>query len=535
MFTASLNILCFTLPSNVSYIADYLANSAQFLDHPVPYYSPQNHYDHPAYYNPHNPPPEGFRALRRNKLDALMGRGVMQQQQKTIDVQRQQVDQVFQALPSHDELPETAPDGMIKTNLFPHQLKAITFLQRREQEPSAIKAAMALRDEASPEIVDVDAEEDEDKKKQARKLRRKAEKDVKKKGVNSLWEPQYDSSGKKIKSWKHMVTEQVEKVKEKPEEARAAILADEMGLGKTLSIVSLIASTLNTARKFGQGSIRDPAESDSSSDEESEEVDPTHFTGAVFGMPSANASSDELDGPSVKAGRKRKRGLNGFKFGPTKIAKLERKGRLDRLQSRSRATLLVCPLSTVSNWEDQIRDHWNGGIYVVGGGGAAGVDKGKKAEKAGPEKGDLKVYIYHGNSRKNDIAFLADFDIVITTFSVLQTEYSKQIKTSEGDRGYVDDPSASATASTSIMNTPLVSDDDAPNPFEVDEQGQMRSEENPDLRRERLALQRTTTANTGKKKNKNIDMDLFGKVTTREVVSPLQAVEWFRVVLDEAQ
>jgi hypothetical protein len=30
-------------------------------------------------------------------------------------------------------------------------------------------------------------------------------------------------------------------------------------------------------------------------------------------------------------------------------------------------------------------------------------------------------------------------------------------------------------------------------------------------------------------------MDLFGKKTANEVVSPLQAVEWFRVVLDEAQ
>ena len=231
MFTAVLNILSFTLPSNVTCIADYLANANQFLDHPLPYYIPENHFDSPIYYNPHNPPVEGFRAMRKNRLDAMMGRGAMQQQQqKTIDIQRDQVDQVFMALPSHDDLPETDPGEMIKTKLFPHQLKAITFLQQRENESAAIKAASAAPKE-DIEIVDVDAEMSEDeKKKQIKRIKKKAEKDAKKKGVNSLWLPQYDGSGKKIKAWKHLVTDETVKSKEKPVEARGAILADEVSL-----------------------------------------------------------------------------------------------------------------------------------------------------------------------------------------------------------------------------------------------------------------------------------------------------------------
>jgi len=78
-------------------------------------------------------------------------------------------------------------------------------------------------------VVDVDAEmTEEDKKKQIKRMKKKAEKDAKKKGVNSLWVPEYDSSGKKIKGWKHMVTEEVYKGKDKPVEARGAILADEV-------------------------------------------------------------------------------------------------------------------------------------------------------------------------------------------------------------------------------------------------------------------------------------------------------------------
>jgi SWI/SNF-related matrix-associated actin-dependent regulator of chromatin subfamily A3 len=227
MFTAVLNVICFTLPSNVLYIASYLAENGHFLDHPLPYYIPENHFDSPVYHNPHNPPAEGFRAIKRNRLDVMIGRGAAQQQ-RTIDVQREQVDQVFLALPSHDELPETDPGDMIKTKLFPHQLKAITFLQQRESEAAAIKAASAASLEEQ-EVVDVDVEmTEEEKKKQIKRMKKKAEKDAKKKGVNSLWVPEYDSAGKKIKAWKHMVTEEVHKGKEKPVEAKGAILADEV-------------------------------------------------------------------------------------------------------------------------------------------------------------------------------------------------------------------------------------------------------------------------------------------------------------------
>jgi len=233
--------------------------------------------------------------------------------------------------------------------------------------------------------------------------------------------------------------------------------------------------------------------------------------------------------PSEDGNSKKRKRETGYKFTPDKIAKLERKGRMDRLKLKSRATLLICPLSTVSNWEEQIRDHWRGRVHVVG----AAVEKGKKTEKPMPEKGDLKIYIYHGNSRKNDLEFLADFDVVITTFSVLQTEYSKQIKTSEGEKTYLDKSLVSKAAGSSSAATPIASDFGGDDNDSNDLDGYGQGQERPEVRAERLSLQR----NSGdtKKKNKNMDMDLFGKKTASEVVSPLQAVEWFRVVLDEAQ
>ena len=63
----------------------------------------------------------------------------------------------------------------------------------------------------------------------------------------------------------------------------------------------------------------------------------------------------------------------------------------------SRTTLLVSPLSTVANWEDQIATHIK------------------------PKT--LKYYIYHGGNRIADIDELAKFDIIITTYSIVSSEF----------------------------------------------------------------------------------------------------------------
>lgn len=306
-----------------------------------------------------------------------------------------------------------------------------------------------------------------------------------------------------------------------------------MGLGKTLSIVGLVASTIETARDFGRQPIRqkDEDDDDSSSDDSDSDLDASHFSGAVFGMPDGDQDDDEPE-----SGNKRKRKRKETKFKASKIAKLERHARLERLEKRSRATLLVCPLSTVTNWEDQISEHWNGGVYVVGGSskkeedtkpstskGKKGDANGKKAEAACKrgenkpyKKGDLTVYVYHGNSRKNDISFLANFDIVITTFSVLQTEYSKQLKTCEGKTRY-------ASTSNGAAGSDGSNDDDA---MEVDEEVDDQKAGGETAK---------NGGNQGAGRRGKGEPDLFGRKTAKETTSPLQQIEWFRIVLDEAQ
>lgn len=68
------------------------------------------------------------------------------------------------------------------------------------------------------------------------------------------------------------------------------------------------------------------------------------------------------------------------------------------LQRNSKATLLVSPLSTVANWEDQVKSHI--------------------------EDGALSYYIYHGGNRNKDINMLAQFDLIITTYQIVSSEFA---------------------------------------------------------------------------------------------------------------
>jgi len=204
-----------------------------------------------------------------------------------------------------------------------------------------------------------------------------------------------------------------------------------------------------------------------------------------------------------------------------KAAKAQEKAEEDyvratRIKVKSRATLIICPLSTVANWEDQFREHWNGEVTVFGGSGSCSAPAATPSTTASatpstspPEApppaprirtgSPLRIYIYHGNARRPDPSFLADFDAVITTYSTLASEFSKQTK--------------STTAA----------DDDDEDTGSSDGQD---FDANGDT-----VMKSAGKAKKGTKRKKTSAI----AASATEIPSALQSVFWFRVVLDEAQ
>lgn len=76
------------------------------------------------------------------------------------------------------------------------------------------------------------------------------------------------------------------------------------------------------------------------------------------------------------------------------------------LRRNSKTTLLVAPLSVVSNWEEQIATHI--------------------------KPGTLSCYIYHGNNRCKNITALAQYDVIVTTYNIVSSEFNGRSKNPDG-------------------------------------------------------------------------------------------------------
>jgi SWI/SNF-related matrix-associated actin-dependent regulator of chromatin subfamily A3 len=103
-FEIRVNVLFFTLPSNVRFIADDLLNKGIYLLDPVPPYEPNRHSDRPPYYNAHgghhNALSMMMAAHNRAYRESQPSWQMLHSQDKTsqVEVQRQQVDEVFKSM-----------------------------------------------------------------------------------------------------------------------------------------------------------------------------------------------------------------------------------------------------------------------------------------------------------------------------------------------------------------------------------------------------------------------------------------------------
>jgi len=158
--------------------------------------------------------------------------------------------------------------------------------------------------------------------------------------------------GSKDLMYKNIITNFV--TEKRPSPLRGGLLADDMGLGKTLSLLALVA---------------------------------TNRPGATL-SPMVKVNPTVADVLAERPKKKRKVVSTETELG-------EETDYPPRING-PKTTLVVCPLSVLSNWVTQLEEH--------------------------TKPGSLGVYLYHGADRIRDPKLLAEFDIVLTTYNILATE-----------------------------------------------------------------------------------------------------------------
>ena len=111
-------MLLFTLPSNIKYIAESLLVNNIYLLDPIPPYDPSRHPDRPPYQNAHGGGEHAMRLMLQSQRRAFGGPSyemTLGQMDKTkqVEVQRQQVDEVFKNLESGGDIEQTDPGQSI--------------------------------------------------------------------------------------------------------------------------------------------------------------------------------------------------------------------------------------------------------------------------------------------------------------------------------------------------------------------------------------------------------------------------------------
>lgn len=255
---ASIFVLVFTLPSNIMFIANHLASNHCYLVDPMPDYDPSRH-NESRYDNAHKDyyiPPQHITQLPFgiNPWAGPAGMILGPTKANQIEVQREQVDEVFKSLKDDMKLAESEPGEsrkflptsntigpFIKTKLFSHQKQALTFLREQEKEPDAIEDAMNTlvaqasqleldRAMAAEEVEVVDKDGRPEPSDSAIPKYRKRDRGKEDWTGRSLWETFKDEFGK-ITGYKNRITGESRKAKkdeDRPHEARGAILADDV-------------------------------------------------------------------------------------------------------------------------------------------------------------------------------------------------------------------------------------------------------------------------------------------------------------------
>ncbi|KAM9279237.1 helicase-like transcription factor [Morus bassanus] len=202
--------------------------------------------------------------------------------------------------------------------------------------------------------------------------------------------------------------------KQRPKNVLGGILADDMGLGKTLTTIALILTNFQDGKPLPVEKITSNKFYEESGTNSMNNVGRRLCKDSSKVMEPGVSNIKKFETTPLKYSRclpkrdkaKKPRYSESSDLGESEEWLLQPTGSTASVQSVEkkysddgpRATLIVCPLSVLSNWIDQFEQHINQDFHV-------------------------NIYVYYGSDRNKDPSVLSEQDIVLTTYNILASDY----------------------------------------------------------------------------------------------------------------
>jgi hypothetical protein len=175
-----------------------------------------------------------------------------------------------------------------------------------------------------------------------------------------------------------------------PPMTRGCLLAEQMGLGKTIETVALILCNPRSAQGVGKQVSEHTMATSLTIEQQEQRDEELARTAAAAAAAAAVSSSGSSSGSSANGSAG---GSSGGATGATN-APVELHKPLAKWHG---GTLVVCMVSLVGQWIDEIRSKLSGDAAC-------------------------SIQCYHGSNRKKNPSLLSQHDVVVTTYSILQRE-----------------------------------------------------------------------------------------------------------------
>ncbi|WWD18672.1 hypothetical protein CI109_103126 [Kwoniella shandongensis] len=205
--------------------------------------------------------------------------------------------------------------------------------------------------------------------------------------------------------WNNRLTDEIALSQDRPLQGSGMVLADEMGMGKSVTVLAVIEATREAAVEWA-----------CTTDEEAE--NPSYRLPKRWDLNDIYIDTPPHSDTSLSPKKKRKIAQGSSRS--LSSDSLNHETTSTDIPLRTKATLIVCPLSVLDVWIKMIEKHWEGGVDI----GLPLKTSNLKSQRPIVSE-TLRIFLHRNNKMDVSPRKLCWTDIVLTTYETILRDHER--------------------------------------------------------------------------------------------------------------